>query len=113
MSSPFSAKTDSTKPRTVTDRVSVSTSDVKRDYLMTRGLYIIKAVYDNRDGTNVANLRTDPNADQVEVSANAVGSIEDEIFSYIEVSPDSSTGNGLLTLTLASPDELRRLGFIE
>ena len=72
----------------------------------------IKAVIDNQDTTNNLLVRTDPDSVQIIVPPNSVLIIEDEIHSFIQVTPNAVTGAGNFSLTVADPVELRRDGFL-
>lgn len=72
----------------------------------------IKAVIDNQDTTNNLLVRTDPDSVQIIVPPNSVLIIEDEIHSFIQVTPNGVTGGGNFSLTVADPEELRRDGFL-
>ena len=106
---------DVNRPKTVPDREVLSTTVFRRNFLLDQNLYIIEALYDNQDPTNAAFIKTgetdDDNA-RVEVPPNSLGRIRDEIISFIEVTPDPVTGKGILTLKLATPQELRAKGFL-
>jgi len=76
-------------------------------------LYLIEILYDNQDPTNSAFLRTVETDDtSIEVPPNSLGRIRDEIREFIEVTPNAVTGRGILTLKLATPQELRKKGFL-
>lgn len=84
----------------------------RNDFLQNVGKYIIKIVYDNQDATNNATIRTVPGGILQTVPPNSLGVIDDEIHEFVEVNPNGVTGAGVLTLTLADPEELRRVGLI-
>lgn len=72
----------------------------------------IKAVIDNQDPTNQVLIRTDPDAEQIILPPNSILTIEDEIHSFIQITPNAVTGVGNFSLTVADPEELRRDGFL-
>ena len=72
----------------------------------------IKAVIDNQDTTNNVLVRTDPDAEQIILPPNSILIIEDEIHSFLQVTPNAVTGAGNFSLTVADPEELRRDGFL-
>jgi len=112
MSSFFSFTGDKQRPKVQTFRRTIGLVAFRRDFLQNLGFYIVEISYDNQDPTNLATIRTDPNAAIVTVPPNSVGRFIDEIHSFVEVTPNAVTGAGELTLSLATPDELRRKGFL-
>lgn len=82
------------------------------DTLQRMGMSYIKAIVDNQDPTNNLLVRTDPDSVQLIIPPNSVIVIEDEIHSFIEITPNAVTGIGLFSLTLADPEELRRSGYL-
>jgi len=42
----------------------------------------------------------------------SLGHIFNEVRKYVEVIPDATTGAGILTLALATPQELKRVGLL-
>jgi len=108
----FSFTGDTQRPRVQTFRQTITTAQFRRDFLQNLGFYIIEIAYDNQDPTNNATIRTDPNAAIVTIPPNSVGRFVDEIHSFVEVNPDGVTGAGELTLSLATPEELRKKGFL-
>jgi len=103
---------DKQKPKTIPRTVLVTTAQIRIDTLAEFGLNIIEAAYDNQDSTNPATLRKVPSGVLISVPPNAIGIIENEIFEFIEVNPNAVTGSGVLTLTLATTQELRSKGFL-
>jgi len=103
---------DKQKPKTIPRTVLVGVAQIRIETLQEFGLNIIEAAYDNQDSTNPATLRKVPSGVLITVPANAIGVIENEIFSFIEVNPDAVTGSGVLTLTLATTKELKSKGFL-
>jgi len=85
---------------------------VQIDTLQRMAMSYIKAVIDNQDTTNNLLVRTDPDAAQLTVPPNSVLIIEDEIHSFMQVTPNAVTGAGNFSLTVVDPDELRREGFL-
>ena len=110
MSIEFAA--DTNKPKTSPFLELIATTQFRDDFLQRVGKYIIKIVYDNQDPTNNATIRTVPSGILQTVPPNSLGVIEDEIHSFVEINPNAITGLGILTLTLAEPAELRRLGLL-
>lgn len=110
MSIEFTA--DKQKPKSVPRTVLVGVTQIRIDTLAEFGLNIIEASYDNQDSTNTATLRKVPSGILITVPPNAIGIIENEIFGFIEVNPNAVTGSGVLTLTLATREELVKKGFL-
>jgi len=108
----FSFTGNKERPKVQTFRQTLSTAVFRRDFLQNLGFYIVEISYDNQDPTNAATIRTDPNAPIVTVPPNSVGRFVDEIHSFVEVTPNATTGVGELTISLATPEELRRKGFL-
>jgi len=42
----------------------------------------------------------------------SLGHIFNEVRKYVEIIPDATTGRGILTLALATPQELKRVGLL-
>jgi len=103
---------DKNKPKTIPFVQLVTITQFRDDFLQRTNKYIIKIVYDNQDPTNNATIRTVPSGILQTIPPNSLGIIEDEIHAFIEVNPNAVTGSGILTLTLADPDELRKLGLL-
>jgi len=110
MSIPFTA--DKQKPHTIPFVQIITTTQFRDDFLQRVAQYIIKIVYDNQDPANNATIRTVPSGILQTIPPNSLAVIEDEIHSFVELNPDPVTGTGVLTLTLAEPDELRKFGFL-
>jgi len=110
MSTQFSS--DSNRPKVIPRTVLVGLTQVRIETLQEFGLNIIELLYDNQDSTNPATLRKVPSGVLITVPPNSIGRIRDEIFSFIEVNPDPATGSGVLTLSLATTQELKSKGLL-
>jgi len=109
--STFSASSKS-KPKTTSRVVLIGTAQIRIETLQRFGLNIMEALVDNQDVSNNLTIRKVPSGILETVPPNSLGRIRDEIFSFIEINPDGTTGTGVLTLMLVTSDELRRVGLI-
>jgi len=109
--SQFSASSK-TKPKTTSRMVLIGTTQIRIESLQRFGLQIIEALIDNQDATNSLTVRKVPSGILANIPPNSLGRIRDEVFSFIEVNPDATTGTGVLTLQLATTEELKRVGLI-
>lgn len=110
MSVPFT--TDLQRPKTIPFTQIVGIVQFRDDFLQRVGLYIVGITIDNQDATNAVTFRTVPSGVLLTIPPNALGVVENEIHEFIEVNPDPATGDAIVTLSLAEPAELRRLGLI-
>jgi len=109
--SQFSAANKS-QPKTTSRLVLIGTAQIRIETLQRFGLNIMEALIDNQDVTNNITVRKVPSGVLETVPPNSLGRIRDEVFSFIEINPDATTGAGVLTLKLVSTDELKRVGLI-
>ena len=110
--SPNQFRADKNKPKGRGFRLPFTTAVVQIDTAQRMAMVYIKAIVDNQDPTNNLLVRTDPDAEQLIVPPNSVITIEDELHSFIQVTPNAGTGVGLISLTVADEAELRRDGFL-
>jgi len=110
MSIPFTI--DRQKPKTIPFKQLIALAQIRDDFLQRTGLYIVEITIDNQDPTNDLTFRTVPSGILETVPPNSLAIVEDEIHSFIEINPNVLTGSGILSLALAEPSELRRLGLI-
>jgi len=101
-----------TKPKTTSRMVLIGTTQIRIESLQRFGLNIIEALIDNQDATNNITVRKVPSGVLATIPPNSLGRIRDEVFSFIEINPDAATGTGVLTLSLATTAELKRVGLI-
>jgi len=102
----------STKPKTTSRMVLIGTTQIRIETLQRFGLSIIEALVDNQDVSNNITVRKVPSGVLATIPPNSLGRIRDEVFSFIEINPDATTGAGVLTLQLATNAELKRVGLI-
>ena len=105
-------RADKNKPKAQAFREAFTTAVVQIDTLQRMSMNYIRAVIDNQDTTNNLLVRTDPDSAQIIVPPNSIIIIEDEIHSFLQVTPNAVTGAGNFSLTVADPEELRREGFL-
>jgi len=110
MSVEFAA--DTNKPKSSPFVQPITTTQFRDDFLQRVGKYIIQITIDNQDPTNNLTFRTVPSGILQTVPPNSLGVVENEIHAFLEVNPDAVTGNAIVTLALAEPAELRRLGLL-
>lgn len=103
---------DKNKPKVQTFRQNFTTTLVRIDTGQRLGASYIKAVIDNQDATNSLLIRTEPDAPQITLPANSILIIEDEIHTFLEITPNAATGAGNFSLSTANSEELRRTGFL-
>jgi len=75
-------------------------------------LYVVDILYDNQDNSNEAELRAVEDETFNPVPPASLGHIFNEVRKYVEVVPDATTGRGILTLALATPQELKKVGLL-
>lgn len=92
--------------------VLIATTQIRIETLQRFGLNIIEALVDNQDTTNGITVRKVPSGVLATIPPNSLGRIRDEVFSFIEINPDATSGAGVLTLQLATTAELKRVGLI-
>jgi len=109
--SEFSAAS-TTKPKTTSRMVLIGVAQIRIETLQRFGLNIIEALIDNQDATNNLTVRKVPSGILATIPPNSLGRIRDEVFSFIEINPNAVTGAGVLTLSLATNAELKRVGLI-
>jgi len=107
----FSAS-NSTKPKTTSRLVLIGTAQIRIETLQEFGLHIVEALIDNQDAANNLTVRKVPSGILATIPPNSLGKIRDEVFSFIELNPDAVTGAGVLTLSLATLAELKRVGLV-
>jgi len=104
---------DTNKPKSTTDRTTIGVAVVRNNFLLQQNLYAIEVLYDNQDPVNSAFLRVVETEDgSIEVPPNSLGRIRDEVREFVEVTPNAVTGKGILSVKLATPQELRAKGFL-
>jgi len=69
-------------------------------------------MYDNQDNSNEAQLRAWEQDSFNEVPPASIGHIFNEVRKYVEIIPDPTTGKGILTLALATPQDLKKVGLL-
>jgi len=109
--SQFSASSK-TRPKTTSRMELIGTTQIRIETLQRFGLNIVEALIDNQDASNNLTVRKVPSGVLATIPPNSLGRIRDEVFSFIEINPDPTTGAGVLTLQLATLDELKRVGLI-
>jgi len=109
--SDFSAATTN-KPKTTSRIILIGVTQIRIETLQRFGLNIVEALIDNQDAANNITVRKVPSGVLATIPPNSLGRIRDEVFSFIEVNPDAATGAGVLTLSLATSAELKRVGLI-
>ena len=79
----------------------------------SRGLVIVRMTIDNQDPTNnlTFNKGERGGRDYI-VPPNSIAIISNEILSGVRVTPDGTTGTGIVSADLASVESLKRGGFI-
>jgi len=110
LSVPF--KTDLQRPKSIPFTQIIGTAQFRDDFLQRVGKYIIQITIDNQDALNAVTFRTVPSGILLTIPPNALGVVDNEIHEFIEVNPDPVSGNAILTVALADPEELRRLELI-
>lgn len=109
--SQFSASSKS-RPKTTSRLVLIGTAQIRIETLQRFGLNIVEALIDNQDSSNDITVRKAPSGILATIPPNSLGRIRDEVFSFIEINPDAASGAGVLTLQLATTEELKRVGLI-
>ncbi len=110
MSIPFT--TDLQRPKSIPFVQIIGITQFRDDFLQRVAKYIVQITIDNQDPTNSLTFRTVPSGILLTIPANSLGIVENEIHEFIEVNPNAVTGNAILTIALADPEELRKLGLI-
>jgi len=107
MSDPFAQST--VIPQSIPFTEIIGLVQFQTNFLLQRNLKIIQITLDNQDSTNPITFRTEPSGTLKTVPQNSLGVVTDEQHDFIEVNPNAVTGDAILTLQLATPEELRRL----
>ena len=92
--------------------VLIGLVQIRIETLQRFGLHIVEALIDNQDVTNNLTVRKVPSGILATIPPNSLGRIRDEVFSFIEINPDVATGAGVLTLSLATNVESKRVRLI-
>jgi len=103
---------DKNKPKTLTEDIQFTTSVVRLSPGDQRGMMGIRATIDNQDPTN--NLTFTKNGvggTSYIIPPNSIGVIEGELIKSITVTPNATTGVGLLSMDMTTLKILKDGGF--
>ncbi len=103
---------DKNKPKVQSEDLQFTTSVVRMNPSVQRGSVIIRATIDNQDPTN--SLTFTKNGDggtAYIIPPNSVGLIENEMVKSITVTPNGTTGIGLISIDYTTLDILKDGGF--
>ena len=103
---------DKNKPKVQSEDLQFTTSKVRMNPSVQRGSVIIRATIDNQDPSN--SLTFTKNGDggtNYIIPPNSVGLIENEMVKSIHVTPNATTGVGLISIDYTTLDILKDGGF--
>jgi len=90
----------------------LTTAPFRRNFVESEAKYVVDVLYDNQDNSNIAQMRAVEDGILKPVPPASLGHIFNETRKYVEIIPDTSTGSGVLVVTLASKEELKRVGLL-
>ena len=105
---------DKNKPAVIAQDEQFTTSEVIFMPALDRGKVIIRISIDNQDPTN--NLTFTKNGrggTSFIIPPNSIGLIENEILTGVIVTPNATTGAGLISADTIEKDKLIKQGFIQ
>jgi len=103
---------DKNKPRTLTEDVQFTTSVVRLSPGDQRGMLGIRATIDNQDVTNSLTFtKNGVGGTAFIIPPNSIGVIENELIKSITVTPNGTTGTGLLSMDMTTMKILKDGGF--
>jgi hypothetical protein len=100
------------EPKVASEHTAFTTSAVTLDPANQRGMVIIRATIDNQDPTNnLTFTKNGAGGTAFVIPPNSIGIIENEIVKSITVTPNGTTGSGLLSVDMTTMDILKSGGF--
>jgi hypothetical protein len=100
------------EPKVTSEHTTFTTSVVRLNPSMQRGMIIIRATIDNQDSTNSLTFtKNGAGGTSFTIPPNSVGVIENEMISEIVVTPNATTGTGLLSVDMTTLAILKAGGF--
>ncbi len=100
------------KPQVQSEDTQFTTSVTRFNPSVQRGMVMIRATIDNQDATNSLTFTKNGNGGtSYIVPPNSVAVIENEIITEITITPNATTGTGLLSADMTTLDILKSGGF--
>jgi len=104
---------DKNKPKIETRDEVFTTTAINFFPALDRGMVIIRATIDNQDATNNLTFTKNGRGGTVfTIPPNSIALIENEIITGFRITPDGTTGTGVISADLAVRSTLEREGFI-
>jgi len=103
---------DKNKPKTLTEDIQWTTSVVRLSPGDQRGMMGIRATIDNQDSSNsITFTKNGVGGTAYIIPPNSIGVIENELLKSITVTPNATTGQGLLSMDMSTLKILKDGGF--